>query len=50
MIEIFDRSLCSDTWEVSILSTRIPPSILDKRNKADMIDDLPAPVRPTIPT
>jgi hypothetical protein len=50
MIAIFDLRSYSPSLDISILSIKIFPlessTIL---NKACMMDDLPAPVRPTIP-
>lgn len=41
---------CLPTREVSIPSIDIVPSMYANLNKADINDDLPAPVLPTIPT
>lgn len=46
-----DRKSCSPILEISIPSIRIrPPALSRIRNNAKVRVDLPAPVRPTIPT
>lgn len=50
MIEILFRKSSSAMVFVSIASISITPSNLANLNNADMRDDLPAPVLPTIPT
>lgn len=50
MMEIRLRKYGSPSFVVSILSILILPSRRASLNSADMSDDLPAPVRPTIPT
>ena len=51
MMVILERRSSSPNWEMSHPSMRIEPfagSMM--RNRARVSDDLPAPVRPTIPT
>ena len=51
MIVIDERKLCSPISEMSMPSIFIVPSAASIiRNRAKVKEDLPAPVRPTIPT
>lgn len=50
IMEIQLRKYGRPSFDVSILSILILPSRCASLNNADMSDDLPAPVRPTIPT
>lgn len=47
---MFDLKSKRPTFLLSIPSILTVPCIGDKRNKADIRDDLPAPVLPTTPT
>ena len=50
MIVSLERRSCSPIVAISIPSIKIlPPALSRMRNKAKVRDDLPAPVRPTIP-
>ena len=49
MMEILDRRSCNPMLLVSIPSIKIFPSGSLNRKRAEISDDLPAPVRPTIP-
>src|SRR6202012_4338579 len=50
MIEMLRLKSCKPIDLVSTPSTTTSPVGSTIRNRADMMDDLPAPVRPTIPT
>ncbi len=49
MIDNFDLKSCKLISFVSILSIKMEPFVSAILNKAWIIDDLPAPVRPTMP-
>lgn len=49
-MEILDLRSAKPTLEVSTPSMVIVPSIGVNRNMEAMMEDFPAPVRPTIPT
>lgn len=50
MMESFFLRSCKPSTLMSKLSINICPSYGDSLNKVDINDDLPAPVRPTMPT
>ena len=51
MMVIFERRSCSPNTAMLMLSTRMAPLEASTiRNMATVSEDLPAPVRPTIPT
>lgn len=50
MMEMWLRKCGRPSFAVSMLSILIVPSSFANLKSADIIDDLPAPVRPTIPT
>lgn len=49
-MDILDLRSVKEISLVSISSILISPSTTASRNRAEIRDDLPAPVRPTIPT
>jgi len=50
MMEILDRKSLNSNSCISISSIMILPSLQANLNKAEIKDDFPAPVLPTIPT
>ena len=50
IIASLDRRVCNDTWLMSTSSMSTRPSLISIiRNNANMVEDLPLPVRPQTP-